>query len=494
MQTPGPVGLVFKAVAALGWTWTSVGVFKRPGRCDLPLCGGPDAWWDHELRDGLRLARWAETAKKRNDMQGLDAVQGVDRLASLALLSRSTGARLGLLRAIVVGSLRLQKRLFEASLVNSPISPFCGTADETLRHCFWDCDRWSAIRARHCMSNCTSLASWPACTLECGLFIDDQRVPALTQQLLDEEHILANFQSYFDLPATRHAIAVNEPMNMQVLWTDGASAHNQDSRFRRAGSGIWYGIEHALNWSGMLPGLAQSNQRAELFAVVVACVRDPRPLDIRSDSEWVCKGFHDWRTWASVGWRGEHADLWDLLAKELCDRAGDVTVSWVKGHATEKDIKRGRTTYEDKAGNDGADKLAVAGAATHQVPAEVVEDARSRRQMARQTQEMMVDILIERQKQENLFAEEQPDRGSDMGEGGLDFDDCMELLESDMDECMEFGVLDLHDTEIPSAFDDNVVQVDMPEDTPYVEGAPDNMHVHVVQMNSLDDGFDDGFV
>ena len=71
------------------------------------------------------------------------------------------------------------------------------------------------------------------------------------------------------------------------------------------------------------------------------------------------------------------------------------------------------------------------------------------------------------------------DRGSELGE-------CM---------CMdEFEVLDLHDTEIPFAFDDDVALVDMPEDTPYVQGAPDNMHVHVVQMNSLDDEFDGGFV
>ena len=65
---------------------------------------------------------------------------------------------------------------------------------------------------------------------------------------------------------------------------------------------------------------------------------------------------------------------------------------------------------------------------------------------------------------------------------------------SDMHECMEFKVLDLHDSEIPFAFDDDVAQVDMPEDAPYVEGAPDNMHVHVVQTNSLDDDFDGGFV
>ena len=84
----------------------------------------------------------------------------------------------------------------------------------------------------------------------------------------------------------------------------------------------------------------------------------------------------------------------------------------------------GHTTHEDKAGIGRADKLAVAAAASHQVPAEVVADARSRRQMVRQTQDMMVDILIERQKQKPLFAEEEPDRGSYMGEGGLDFDEC----------------------------------------------------------------------
>ena len=114
-----------------------------------------------------------------------------------------------------------------------------------------------------------------------------------------------------------------------------------------------------------------------------------------------------------------------------------------QGHATENDVKHGRTTCEDKAGNDGADKLAVAGAATHHVPAEVAADAKSRRQMAKRTQEMMVNILIERQKQENLFAEENPDRGSDMGEGSLDFDDCMELLDDGIDngESILSGVL-----------------------------------------------------
>ena len=126
---------------------------------------------------------------------------------------------------------------------------------------------------------------------------------------MNEDRILKDFASYFGVNVCRDAIAASDPGTSQVIWTDGASSHNQDSRFRRAGSGIFYGHEHALNWSGLLPGLAQSNQRAELFAVLVACLRDPRPLDIRSDSEWVCKGFCSWGSWSAAGWSGDHADL-----------------------------------------------------------------------------------------------------------------------------------------------------------------------------------------
>ena len=72
-----------------------------------------------------------------------------------------------------------------------------------------------------------------------------------------------------------------------------------------------------MNLSAAVPGYLQSNQRAELLAVVLACLRDPRPLDIRSDSECVCKGFATRGCWAQSGWPGDHADLWDLQAREL---------------------------------------------------------------------------------------------------------------------------------------------------------------------------------
>ena len=82
-----------------------------------------------------------------------------------------------------------------------------------------------------------------------------------------------------------------------------------------------------------------------------------------------------------------------------------------------RDIEQGRTTIEDMAGNNGADELAVIGAATHLLPFEVVAAARERRQWAVHVQQMMVSILQARLAEENAIANDAgDDRGSDMGD------------------------------------------------------------------------------
>ena len=253
------------------------------------------------------------------------------------------------------------------------------------------------------------------------------RFKKLALQLHQEEHVAHDVSAFYNCRECRSAIsASHDVQKCQVLWTDGAASNNQDDRFRRAGAGIFYGDGHDLNFSMLVLGLVQTNQRAELLAVVVACLRDPRPLDIRTDSEYVCKGAACWESWAGEGWDGDHADLWNLLAAELCARQSIVLVSWVKGHAKQIDVDRGRTTEEDRTGNDGADALAVAGAGLHQVPAEVVADARERKQMAVNVQRMMVSVLQARFEAESYDPNDagHADRGSDC--------DCMEF------ECMEF--------------------------------------------------------
>ena len=70
----------------------------------------------------------------------------------------------------------------------------------------------------------------------------------------------------------------------------------------------------------------------------------------------------------------------------------------------------------------------------HQVPSEVVAAAQGRRLTAKRTHEMMVAILIERQKQEHLIVQSDPDRGSEMGDGSFESDDRMELLDDEFDD------------------------------------------------------------
>jgi len=430
IDAPGPIGILCKHVRAFGWSWHNFDYIELPGRGRLPLVLGPDSWWHHRLREGLRCHLWCEAASRRNDMDGLQAVQGIDRKATMKLLSKKLPAdEVGMLRSVLSGSIRLQKRLRDAKIAKSPVCVYCGMCDETVRHCIWECPRWAYIRDMFDLPDECVRSMWPACTIDCGIFVEDQRIIALDAGLEQEEEIARDIRSHFGCAECRAQVAASHDVQeLQVIWTDGASSNNQDHRFRRAGSGIYYDVDHDMNFRAMCPGLFQSNQRAELLAVVLACLRDPRPLDIRSDSEYVCNSFQLLQGLATVDWQGDHADLWNLLGNELASRSSVVQVSWVKGHAKQVDITRGRSTKEDKEGNDGADALAVAGAKLHAIPSEVLEAARQRIHWATSVQQMMVTVLKAR-----FLAEQGLTNGADMCDRGSD-NDCF----SDNEDCEEF--------------------------------------------------------
>ena len=62
----------------------------------------------------------------------------------------------------------------------------------------------------------------------------------------------------------------------------------------------------------------QTNQRAELLAALKVCESDPRALEIRSDSAYVCRGFH-----AASSWRLQmnrpNSDLWVRVERETIE-------------------------------------------------------------------------------------------------------------------------------------------------------------------------------
>jgi ribonuclease HI len=55
-----------------------------------------------------------------------------------------------------------------------------------------------------------------------------------------------------------------------IVWTDGACSNNQERKLASAGVGVYFGPNSPFNISEHLRGNIQTNQRAELTAVIRA--------------------------------------------------------------------------------------------------------------------------------------------------------------------------------------------------------------------------------
>eukprot|EP00973_Karenia_brevis_P063653 8849122-Karenia_brevis.AAC.1 len=181
-----------------------------------------------------------------------------------------------------------------------------------------------------------------------------------------------------------------------------------------------------FNIGGPLPGEEQTNQRAELYAVLHVLRTEKRRVEIRSDSQYVLDGcLRLLPKWRQQGWRTArgralaNADLWKEVYALLQSRGNGYTkLVKVKGHATHHDVENGVSTIFDKIGNDSADVLAVAGAAAHGLPRRERREQLWRIAVTKSIQEMMADILDIR----NAHMSHRPDVATQ--------DDCSDTSES----------------------------------------------------------------
>jgi ribonuclease HI len=153
-------------------------------------------------------------------------------------------------------------------------------------------------------------------------------------------------------PAYRKQRPVNLPEEEITVFTVGSCLENGTEE-ARAGSGVWYGPEHVDNVSLRIPGENQSNQVAELVAILHA-LKKAAPfaaLHINSDSRYVVDGLTKNLTmWEKCGWIGAtNKDFFKAIASHLRQRGAVTFLKWVKGHAT-------------GLGNKEANKLALEGA------------------------------------------------------------------------------------------------------------------------------------
>lgn len=146
--------------------------------------------------------------------------------------------------------------------------------------------------------------------------------------------------------------------NVVEIWTDGAAPGNGGKK-AVAGVGVFFGHGDPRNISERLPGEVQTNQRAELTAIMRALqtVDSTENVVIYSDSSYSIKCVTDWchgwrkKNWMTSNGPVKNRDLIEAVLDLIAVReqqGGSTKFKWVKGHST-------------NAGNVAADRLAVQG-------------------------------------------------------------------------------------------------------------------------------------
>lgn len=150
------------------------------------------------------------------------------------------------------------------------------------------------------------------------------------------------------------------PPGMLTIYTDGSSLRNGTAG-ARAGVGVYFGPGDSKNVSEALTGTRQTNQRAELTAILRALEIAPRHRDVTiyTDSRYAIDCVTNWyKNWRKNGWVTavkkpvENRDLVQDVRAKMEEREGlgrSTSLVWVKGHNGDR-------------GNVEADRLAVEGA------------------------------------------------------------------------------------------------------------------------------------
>lgn len=143
------------------------------------------------------------------------------------------------------------------------------------------------------------------------------------------------------------------------VYTDGACTKN-GKKGSRAGIGVFFPDDPKKNYSGTLKGTIQTNNRAELYAIVKALelANSDKNIRIYTDSMYAYNSINKYmKNWLVNGWKlsngksVKNRDLFEELYYLMEKRKSMnllVIIQWVKGHSN---------CY----GNIIADKLATNG-------------------------------------------------------------------------------------------------------------------------------------
>ncbi|CAG8746802.1 12591_t:CDS:1, partial [Acaulospora colombiana] len=130
--------------------------------------------------------------------------------------------------------------------------------------------------------------------------------------------------------------------NETTLFTDGSTKRNGWEN-SQAGIGCWHKEGSDKNIAMKLTGNTQTNQRAELAAILAALQRNRNtPLIIKSDSLTSVKAIcYKLNEWEDTGWhKVKNVDILMNILDELRTRPTPCSFQWVKAHADNEDNNR----------------------------------------------------------------------------------------------------------------------------------------------------------
>ena len=162
----GLVATAHNILQGMGWHWQAPRLFTRVGRPHLGLLDGPESWWLHEIRQGLRLAAWRKAGNRRHDMRGIESTAGIDKLATTETMNgtKIPPEQRNDLRELLCGCVWTQKRQFDCRRAESPLCLFCGEEPEDEEHILWRCPRWETLRCGKQAPSNRDRLTWPPCT------------------------------------------------------------------------------------------------------------------------------------------------------------------------------------------------------------------------------------------------------------------------------------------------------------------------------------------
>ena len=186
------------------------------------------------------------------------------------------------------------------------------------------------------------------------------------------------------------------------IFTDGGVANPEDQRIATGGCGIFFGHNHPLNTAAIVEGRSLDSYRAELQAI---------RLMLSGSRKWSTKLWITLDNSAVVGdmnkcinnkgkmCKQDNKDIWDAVNLLVQERASNnsLKVTWTKGHATEEDMEKGRTSPEEKERNIAADKLATDGIDLNEADAVIIKAAKQRKTITALQQTKLVKIWLNRQ-------------------------------------------------------------------------------------------------